>query len=473
MPTIVTRGAGSARGFGFAGAAGVSPAFLAVLVSPTNNNVYGITTDSKNNIIFVSGAGNNILCKVTSRGVSVWAKTFALQFCTLRDVTVDSNDNIYVVGEIFSPNTYGLIMKFDSSGNLLWQYLQDAGNATYYPRGISWRSVKVMPNGNVAVAGLYQDNTRQYVCNCGCGYYVKVNNNFGALAVYNSSGSLQWGRKFGGTSISTNPTSYYWFSVGVDSSNNIYVSGSGPSINSGGAKAVPIIKYDSSGVYQWGYQYKNSASTVSWDGVLTVTSAGNIYAASPSQYAPYVLLVNSSGTCQWGRTFSSPGGNYPVNQITNVATDSVGNPYYVGSVNDYTIADTANMGLFKFNSTGTLQYARALGYVSPTGASEQGTAITLSSDGYISMGGNNSALNDELFTRLKSDGSQTGSYTVNGQNYKYSSFPSTVVSDTPTVTNAKTQTWPDTCDDFAMTYTSATSSISPSSVTPTISVTTL
>lgn len=472
MPTIVTRGAGSARGFGFAGAAGVSPAFLAVISSPANSPMNGIATDSKNNIIFVSGAGNNILSKVTSRGVNVWAKTFASQGCTLRNVAVDSNDNIYVVGEVSTPNKYGLIMKFDSSGNLLWQYSQNAGSTIYYPREMSWMSVKVMPNGNVVVAGAYQDNTQLVVCCCGTTQYYKINNNFGAVAVYNSSGVLQWGRKFGATSLSTQPTDYYWYSVGVDSSNNIYVSGYGPSINSGGTRAVPIIKYNSSGVYQWGYQYKNSSSTVSWDGILNVTSSGDIYAASSSNYQSYVLMVNSSGTYQWARNFTSSGGSRTIKKFKDVAFDSLGFAYYIGSADETGVTDSENYGIAKFDSTGALQYARSVGYNSPSSQAEEGFSIAVSSDNYVSVGGNNT-LSSELFTRLKSDGSQTGTYIVNGSSYKYSSFSVSVISDIPSVTNAKTQVWPTTCDDFAMTYTSATSSISPSSATPTISVTTL
>jgi hypothetical protein len=464
MPLIGSRGAASATGFGlFSSATGAAP-FLATISSPANQVIYGSATDSQNNIIMVSGAGNNALIKVSKTGTTLWAKSFALQFCTLNAVTVDSSDNIYVVGELFSPGNYGLIMKFDSSGTLLWQYQQNPGNATYYPRGMSWKSVKVMPNGNIAVAGVYKDNTRTYVCCCG---YVQVNVDFGALAIYNSSGTLQWARKFGTTSIGTNGPLWSWLTVGVDSSNNLYVSGVGGNINSGGSRAVPIIKYDSTGVYQWGYQYKNSSSTVSWDGVLNVGPDNNIYAASSSVYQSYALMVNSSGTYQWARNFSGSSRQAIFNQI---AFDSVGSAYYGGGAYDPATSDVYNYGLYKIDNAGTLQYARRVGFVDTAGQNEVARSVAVSADNFITLGGSSDARSAELFTRLKTDGSGTGTYSISGVNYSYANFAISAVSDVPSVTNA-TSTYPNTSGDFAMTYTSSTSTVSPASLTPTINVT--
>lgn len=466
MPLIGTLGAASARGFGLFGASNGAAAFLANISSPTNQIIYGAATDSQNNIILVSGANNNALVKVSKTGVKLWAKSFTLQYCTLNAVAVDSSDNIYVVGQLFSPGNYGLIMKFDSSGTLLWQYKQDPGSTAYYPRGLSWRSVKVMPNGNIAVAGTYADNTQIYVCCCGNIKYVI---NYGALAVYNSSGTLQWARKFGSVSNGYPSAGWTYSSIGVDSSNNLYVSGAGANVTSGGTRAVPIIKYNSSGTYQWGYQYKNSSSTVSWDGVLNVGPDNNVYAASSSTYQSYALMVNSSGTYQWARNISGASKQTIYNQI---AFDSVGSAYYGGGTYDATTSPNVyDYGLYKLDSTGTLQYARRLGYTDTSaGQNEVALTIAVSADNFVTLGGSSDSRSQELFTRLKTDGSGAGTYSVGGINYTYASFAVTATTDTPTVTNAKTS-YPTTSDDYAMTYTSSAATVSPATLTPTINVT--
>lgn len=466
-PLIGTTGAASARGFGFLRASTGTAAFLATISSPSDFDIYGVATDSANNIIMVSGAGNSSLVKISKLGVTVWAKTFSGSFVTLNAVTVDSSDNIYVVGEIYSPGNYGIIIKLDSSGNILWQYKQDAGSTTWYPRGMTWNSVKVMPNGNVAVAGVYKDNIQIYVCCCG---NIKQTIRFGALAVYNSSGTLQWARKFGSVSLSEPAANWTYSSVGVDSANNLYVSGSGANVSSSGNGAVPIIKYNSSGTYQWGYQYKNSSSTVSWDGWVNVDASDNVWAVSTSIYQSYMLMVNTSGTYQWARNFTGSSLQF---RFTSIAFDSSGLAYFGGTAYNGSTTDVYDYGLMKMSSSGALQYARSVGRDSGTSSNnEVAKSIAVSTDGFVSLGGRCDAATAELFTRLKTDGSQTGTYSVNAANYTYANFGISAVSDTPSVTDA-TVTYPTNSGDYAMTYTSSAASATASTLSLTFSKTNL
>jgi len=281
--------------------------------------------------------------------------------------------------------------------------------------------------------------------------------------------TLQWARKFGTNSLSDNVPNWQWLSVSADSSNNLYVSGYGAPINSGGTRAVPIIKYNSSGTYQWGYQYKNSQGTVSWDGKACVNSSGDIYAISTSTYKSYVLMVNSSGTYQWARNVS---GTNRSTAFRGLAVDSSGFLYIGGNAYDGTVTAQESYGLYKFTSSGTLDYARRVGRDAGTTQDQYARAVAVSSNNFVSLGGKADVTTAELFTRLKSDGSQTGTYTVAGASYIYSVFAVTATTDTPSVTDA-TSTWPNASADAAMTYTSSTFSASASNYSYTFSKTSL
>ena len=77
------------------------------------------------------------------------AKTFRNQYSTTEDrfrgITVDSSDNIYVVGHSEKPtdNDDTIVAKYDTSGNLVWQkYIQNDAKG---------RSIDTDSSGNVYI----------------------------------------------------------------------------------------------------------------------------------------------------------------------------------------------------------------------------------------------------------------------------------------------------------------------------------
>jgi hypothetical protein len=454
-----------------------SPAYLAVTTSPNNNYINALATDSQNNSILVGPnrgaptAGAPIM-KVSPSGVIVWAKLFGSSFSLFRAVACDSSNNIYAVGKTagVSSDEFGLLVKLDSSGNILWQRQQNAGNTGFYQRDMVWESVKVMPNGNIVVGGTYSDKNRVFVCCCG---FVQVAVNYFAIAVYDSSGTLQWRAKYGSTSPSSYPnTQWTGYSVGADSSNNVYITGIPGETAVGGNRAIPILKYDSTGTFLWGYLYKNSASTISAGGTLAV-GAGGIYATSRGTSTnPYLLKVDSSGTFQWGRGVQNSG-SISWDHFRDSALDADENFYATGTMRYSTGSQEYDYGTIKINSSGTAQWFRSVGRPSSSSQDERAYTIAISADNHYCVGGEAFGLNDELFTRLKTDGSQTGTYSVNGTNYQYAVVSGVTLTTDTAVRTLSSATQVISSGPSSLTYTETTPTNTVSNSGNTISVRTL
>lgn len=474
-PLIGTTGAASARGFGLFAASLGAPAYLGLTTSPNNNNINALTTDSQNNTIMVNpnpGTGAPVM-KVSPAGTIVWSKVISTSGNTLfRGLACDSSDNIYVVGEV-SGGVGGLIIKLDSSGNILWQRQQNAGSSSFGTRRMWWESVKVMPNGNVAIGGTYEDKYRVDTC---CGP-VTVSPLSSSIAVYSSSGTLQWSRRYGTTNVNTWPNAEWTNTdVGVDSSNNVYVTArctdmyvSGTSGSTRGA--LPVLKYNSSGTFQWGYGYMDSSSTNTRWGVLAV-GANAVYVAACEQNASAFIKVDLSGTLQWARDVQN-GGNNIWSSFRGCALDPDENFYMTGQMQYTGTTQQFDYGTVKVDSSGTVQWLRSVGRQSSSGQQELARSIGITADNHYCIGGFGEASTQELFTRLKNDGSQTGTYTISGTQYTYQAigqitFPTTTIS-----VNSSANTAIHPSGTATLTYTETTPSFTSADFGATISTRTL
>ncbi|MGB1937959.1 MAG: calcium-binding protein, partial [Akkermansiaceae bacterium] len=158
----------------------------------------------------------------------------------------------------------------------------------------------------------------------------------------NSSGTFQWVQTYGGTS------SEFAYSVDVDSSDNLYISGeySNTVDFGGGAETAEaghcdifILKLNSSGTFQW----VETLGSFGNDRALHITadSSGNSYTtgeftsttnfgggnvANNGGFDIFVLKLNSSGTFQWVQTY----GGTSNDRGQNIQLDSSNNPIIVG-----------------------------------------------------------------------------------------------------------------------------------------------
>jgi hypothetical protein len=197
------------------------------------------------------------------------------------------------------------------------------------------------------------------------------------LAKYSSLGALLWQKKLGGTANNN-----YGYGLAIDTSDNLYASGSGPA--SGGANYAAVAKYNTSGAVQWQRQIGSVPYFSSFNDAA-VDGSGNVYAGGyqnasqfGSNYDFSLVKYNSSGTLQWQRYLG-----VTRNQVASgVVTDSSGTTYISGYHTVYNFGTEQNdfYGLIaKYNSSGAIQWQRTFIQVSSANANK----MALDSEGNL------------------------------------------------------------------------------------------
>jgi hypothetical protein len=179
---------------------------------------------------------------------------------------------------------------------------------------------------------------------------------------YNSSGTKQWTKQLGSSGYDTGS------GVTVDSSDNIYVTGTTSGGLDGntnsGDQDIFLVKYNSSGTKQWTKQLGTSATDIG-NGV-TVDSSDNIYVTGSTGGGLdgntnsgwrdiFLVKYNSSGTKQWTKQLGTSG----IDWGYEVTVDSSNNIYVTGSTGGGLDGNTSSGGndliLVKYNSSGVKQ----------------------------------------------------------------------------------------------------------------------
>ena len=255
-------------------------------------------------------------------------------------VAVDSSDNIICVGWTGSDGAGsqdGLIAKYNSAGTLQWDRTLGGVTADYF-------------------YGVAVDGSDNIIC---VGNTTRPSPSFrtdGLIAKYNSSGTLQWDRKLGGTD------NEIFYGVAVDSADNIVCVGRAASDGAGNDDAF-IAKYNSSGTLQWDRTLGGTQDDYFYG--VAVDSADNIICVGQNQDNPIteqnaalIAKYNSSGTLQWDRTLGISADTVEV--FWGVAVDSNDNIVCAGHAHDDDTEQNAAL-IAKYNSSGTLQWDRTLG----------------------------------------------------------------------------------------------------------------
>ena len=402
--------------------------------STEENVVQGIAIDSSGNIIATGytqsagqGSSDLLIVKYNSSGVIQWQRTLGGTGSEEGTVVVtDSSDNIYITAHNPVNSRDLLIAKFNSSGSLQWQKIL-GGSAQDLGRGIAIDS-----SSNLYVCGDTQST--------GAGSVDML------IAKYNSSGSLQWQRSFGGSSVERG------YAVATDSSNNVYALGLSYTAVSGGADLL-LIKYNSSGTFQW--QRYLGGSTDDEGMGITIDSSDNIYVTGLANTGGYQILIakyDTSGSIQWQRTLSGSGTDVGL----DITTDSSGNVYVTGYITD---SGYFSLLIAKYNSSGTIQWQRTFGSSS---ANDRGNAIVHDGSGNVYVGGytktGSAGDNDLLLAKLPDDGSETGTY----GNFTYAASSLTDAASTLLSSNGSLSSSTSSLTDSTSSLTSATSNITSS-----------
>jgi len=261
-------------------------------------------------------------------------------------------------------------------------------------------SVAVDGSGNVVVTGNFQG-----VAYLGGAPLVSSGGQDIFVAKYSATGVHLWSQRFGSTADD------YGYSVAVDSSGNIVVTGSfigtvgfggGSLISVGsGFSDIFIAKYSPTGSHLWSKRFGDTGNDRSGD--ITVDSNGNIVVTGAfvgtvdfgggaltsvsGTNDVFVAKYTSAGAHVWSKSFGSTGDD----RGNGVAVDSSGNVVVTGYFTyavDFgggalTSAGLKDIFLAKYSATGTHVWSQRFGGTSL----ESGNAVGIDNSGNIVMTG--------------------------------------------------------------------------------------
>ena len=237
-----------------------------------------ITLDSSGNLYAVGRAnGELLIAKYDSSGNILWYRTYSDAEISNNEkaygngIDLDSSGNIYVAGHAYvvsntdengnavQSEAFGAYLwKFDSAGGLLWQRRLRTPYETNYGNG-----VKVDASDNVYLTGSAYAHGRS----TSPSYSVDA-----LLAKYDSSGTLQWYR----TTKTSGSGSGSGKNVGFDSAGNVIMyasfhNGSSPRYLFDAA----LIKFNSSGTIQFSRRFGGTSHD--YAGAMTMDALENVY----------------------------------------------------------------------------------------------------------------------------------------------------------------------------------------------------
>lgn len=375
---------------------------------------------------------SRVLTKMTKDGVVIWQKTLNIFTDRISVMARISDGSIFLAGIYDDLFDRALLVKLDSSGNILWSHSYTAG-------------YEVLGFGGFATS---PDGSHMYIA-----FSRKINNGdpntavrpANLLKISSANGSVIWSREIqGAAGLRANP-----WSLATNAAGDVHVVGN-DMINSNFDFRAFLIKYNSSGTLQWQRQIsRNDAGSLTQACFLygvRLDSSNNVYVSGAYRYAgsptfgdvPYYAKFNSSGTLQhqYGILPNPvPVGNFPVYMSAysiHGGSDSTsyvtGFGYLNSSINTHYSAY-----IFKIND-GVLDYSKML--FSTIGANNYGEARAMildSSHMYFSTsifaGGGQAG-----FFKLPINGSKTGKYQFLSATTTYTDVSAQLVAPPVTVT---------------------------------------
>jgi hypothetical protein len=312
---------------------GVKWSTLTTLPSQTGNSGKFLTTD---------GSAASWATTVVDRSSSNWFEFFlnddpsnTNNQSSFSGITKDSSGNIYTVGSIgytSSNNKVLIITKTNSLGEQLLGITLGLTSGSLFSQT---ERIALDSSGNIYVSGGFTDSS---------------NLKKGFVAKLTSAGAVTWTKTFD----SETGTSDEWASgLGVDSSGNVYVSGSYFA-----SKNNPyILKLDSSGTFVWARRIvESNANGATIQGMALSSSYiyiyGQVYRGVTNGYDMFVVKYDLSGTLQWKNYYSGTGNT--TESALGVTIDASDNTYVVGTgLGGYAI-------LMKLDSSGAVTFSKRL-----------------------------------------------------------------------------------------------------------------
>jgi hypothetical protein len=249
--------------------------------------------------------------------------------------------------------------------------------------------------------------------------YVCISSDFRVVVMkLNSSGSVQWQRKYQPNDADPDYGNEYPYLIQYSASDDTMVVCGLEYPVPNYYNTVFIAKISTSGTLLWWKrfdQYYPQGLAVADDGSILIT-----YTGWNTPYDFHLMKLNSSGVTQWSRKVNRSGDTLMYTGA--IDSDSSGNVYVCGGEkNRLTGKGLSNHFWMKFNSSGTLLIQREIAYTDPCWGSDAQSSLFESSKGsgsitmstvYHKYDSSKPYSYDDyryvLLTRLPKDGSLTG-----------------------------------------------------------------
>ncbi|OYU94282.1 MAG: hypothetical protein CFE21_16995 [Bacteroidetes bacterium B1(2017)] len=321
-------------------------------------------------------------------------------------VAVDASGNVYVSGTIKGNSNFGLnqvlavgndifLAKYSSTGDLIW--LRTAGGTGDEASS----SVVLDAAGNPIIAGSFQGTST-----FGTTSVTSAGSDDGFIAKYDASGAFVWVKTFGSTDQDVVNA------MVLDAAGNILVggfhsgltsfAGTTTTLNNSGKSDLIVVKYNSSGAFQWARSGGNAntydfAFGIGTDANNNVFVTGEIKGISTFGTvntgfagASDIILVkyDATGTVQYANNYGSTGDDKGL----SLDVDANGQVYLVGAFSGTVAFGSTNLTsvgitdgfITKINgSNGTVSWAKQMGGVSQDIAS----GVDLGTNGEIFVTG--------------------------------------------------------------------------------------
>ncbi|EMM74983.1 SBBP repeat beta-propeller lipoprotein, LipL53 family [Leptospira weilii] len=318
------------------------------------------------------GIQDIIFGKYDSQMKMIWKKQIgnAKTSVHVSDITIDTNDNVYVTGHIDSNYLRALtgiedmfLIKFDSEGNQLWLRQKGIANHRIFPSKMTLDSA-----GNVYIVG-HTDGPFGGPLTGANGFIIK----------FQSNGDEDWIRQIGVAKAES-----ILQEITFDkTTNNVYITGIGSAnyetntLLSIGIRDIFIFKYDSNGngrfFAQFGFTgklfYETSIAVDPLGNILIGTSINGRFETTlgGTSWLGTIVKYDSTGTRQWIRQFGPPGDSNIQAQVNSIITDKNGNIFTTGVTNGNILEDgdgpLGNQDAFitKYNSSGQRKWIERIG----------------------------------------------------------------------------------------------------------------
>lgn len=295
-----------------------------------------------------NGSADGWVVKYNSSGTMQWAAKIGDTGSEYANaVAADASGNIYVSGYFTSAtlsigsstliNAGGndiFLAKYDASGNPQWAVSYgNTGNET--STGLATDA-----SGNVYITGYYGSGT---TLTMGATILTNSGNNDWYVAQVNSSGVVQWAKRFGGTGND------YATGIKTDNSSNVVVTGyfssstmavGSTTLATTGSNDCFITKLSSLGTVSWAVKFGGTSSDIS--NAVSIDGSGNIFTTGAFNSATVAIgttTLTNAGTTSYQDLFVcsySPAGaplwagsiGSNLNEIAyGIAADASGNIY--------------------------------------------------------------------------------------------------------------------------------------------------